>query len=169
MIELLLAAQFVAVTREDPVTLDPQAFYGASEDGHTFGLVCEPGRGNISIRFVPDGYRGPARYVPFWQPRADSRLGGQDEPEEDSWYFAETYLSYTSGKLFGSREATARFIDQLARDDSFNIRYEAWPGDTRTVTVHYTIDQAELRRFVALCDPDRVIRHLQEIGSPAAP
>lgn len=169
MIEVLLAAQFVTVTREDPISLEPQAFYGISEDGHTFGLACRPGRGEIAVRFVPDGYRGPARYVPTWHPRADSRLGRQDRADEDSWGFAETYLNYTSRRVLGSPEATARFIDQLAQDDTFNIRYEAWPGDVRTVTLHYAIDHGELQRFIAMCGPQRVIRHLRQMGSPAAP
>ncbi len=169
-IELLLAAQFALIEREDPITREPQAFYGVrTEEGHVFGLVCKPGEDSIDVRLVPDRYRGPAQFVPLFQPRADSRFGEQEKAETDSWAFMPTYLSYTSSNLLRGVSGTASFIDQLAKDRTFNLRYEARPGRTETITINYELDREELRSFVGMCNPKRVIRRLQQIESPAAP
>lgn len=168
---LAAAVPFIAITRADPITLEQQAIMGASDDGNTLALTCRPGRSEISVSFVPASYYGysPARLG--WEAQADSRFGMQPKPLVDGWTFMDNRLSFTGAHQNVWREvaATAEFIDALARDTEFNIRFEAIEGSVKTVTLHYTVDLAQLRGFLVQCGPKKVIARLQAMGSPAAP
>lgn len=167
---LALAAEFATVIRNDPITLEKQAIFAVMEGQDTFGLACRPGRNEIKIVFIPEYYRGAARGGAFWSPRADSRFGAQAAPEKDAWFFDDRSLVFVGSASFSDEVgAKARFIDRLARDNEFNIRWESYPDDSRTLTISYSIAPEQLRNFVAECGPKRVIAKLREMGSPAAP
>lgn len=165
----LASASFQLLERSDPITLDRQAIYGTADGGNTFGLVCRPGKGEISAIFIPKGYYMPENSSTFFDPKASSRFGNQSEAENDAWYFDEGSMSYISSNLFKMLDRTARFIDLMAKDGEFNIRFMLAPSDVRTVTINYSLDQSTLRRFVQTCGPKKVIAKLREMKSPAAP
>ena len=173
MIEaLIFLAEFATLVREDPISGEKQAVFATVEDGHTLAVACEPGSGHIDIRFVPNGYFGAAASQGiYWRPRAESRFKAQKKPDKNSWTFHDSYLAYNrpNGGVVGAIKHKARFLDRLATDDQLAIRYEARPGDTRTVVFKYDILAQELGNFIARCAPDRVIKYLEEWDSPAAP
>lgn len=169
---LAMAAEFATIVRNDPITLEKQAAFITLDDGHAFGLTCRPGKAEIEVVFVPRNYYAPPKYgPPLWSARADSRFDGWAKPESDAWFFYDTRMAYVGANtnLWAQVGATARFIDQMAKDKVFNIRWEASPNRTETAQITYTIDVQQLRRFVGDCGPKRVIAKLREMGSPAAP
>ena len=170
---LAMAAEFVAVVRNDPITLEKQAaFITVDESEHTFGLTCRPGKAEIDIVFMPRGYFTADHInAAFWSARADSRFEGWSKPENNAWFFGDTRMTYggANTNLWNLTGATAKFIDQLAKDKLFNIRWEATPERIQTAQISYSIDVEQLRRFISDCGPKRVIAKLKEMGSPAAP
>lgn len=169
---LAMAAEFATVVRNDPITLEKQAAFITFDNDHSFGLTCRPGKGEIDVVFIPHRYYPPPKIGPIlWSARADSRFDGWAKAEQDAWFFNDTRMTYVGANtnLWAQVGATARFIDQMAKDRVFNIRWEATPGDTQTAQISYSIDVQQLRRFVGDCGPKRVIAKLKEMGSPAAP
>lgn len=146
--------------------------FGTSQNGNSLALTCRPGKDEIAIRFTSDDYRYYQNIYGAWQARADSRFSKASEPDRDAWQFSDSMMTYWGPSrkgVFGSNKSTATFIDSLARDDSFSIRYEARQGVVETATIEYAIDHVSLGTFIAKCNPRRVIRYLREWNSPAAP
>lgn len=167
---LAIAAEFSTVVRDDPITLERQAIFATMVDGNTLGLACRPGKGDIDVVFIPDGYKGPWRTSAVWSPKADSRFGSEAQPKTDAWYFDQGGMYYVGeGVSISAIKAKADFIDHLAKDTEFNIRWESFPNDRKTLTVSYTLDIHQLRDFIGSCGPKKVIARLREIGSSAAP
>lgn len=168
---LAMAAEFALVNREDPITLERQSVFGIEQEGDLFGLMCRPGKGEIEIFFAPAYYRGAFNGQGLWAPRADSRFGKQPEADKDAWYFGDDMLTFVGANtnLWRQITSTAEFIDRLAKDEAFNIRWEASPSVVRTVTMAYSIDVAQLRQFVGNCGPKKVISKLRAMGSSATP
>lgn len=165
---LAAAAQFATLVQNDPITLEKQAAFGVMEDGHLFGLVCRPGKAEIEVVFVPDGYRGPWPSSAFFKAHADSRFGAQSSPQKDAWYFDQAGMYFIGqGTQLSGVKAKAEFIDNLAKDKEFSIRWEALPNDTHTITISYSLDIAELQNFIRQCGPKRVISRLKDMGSSA--
>lgn len=164
-----LVSPFVLVDRNDPITLERQAIYGTEFEGNTIGLVCRPAKSEIQIIFIPRAYYKPDDLSMFFDARADSRFGAQAKAEKDAWYFDDGAMFYVSSKVLGNIDAVANFIDQLAKDNEFNIRIALAPDDVRTTTLNYRIDQTALKDFIGTCGPKRVIAKLRAMGSPAAP
>lgn len=165
---LAMAAEFATLVQNDPITLEKQAVFGVAEEGHLLGLVCRPGKAEIEAVFIPDGYRGPWPSSAFFSAHADSRFGAEESPQKDAWFFDEAGMYYVGqGTQLSGVKAKAEFIDRLAKDKEFSIRWEALPNDTHTITISYTIDIAELRKFIRMCGPKRVMTRLKEIGSSA--
>lgn len=168
---LALAIEFSTVDRVDPITLEKQSVFAVEQEGDVLGLSCRPRKGEIEIFFAPAYYRGAFDGQGVWSPRADSRFGGQAKADTNAWYFNKVSLTYggTNTNLWREVSATAEFIDRLATDNSFNIRWEASPDVIRTVSISYTLKPTQLREFVAGCAPKRVISKLKAMGSSASP
>lgn len=168
---LLMLAQFSAVARKDPITLERQAAFMVEDQGNTLALVCLVDKHELTVAFTPRYYQGPTKYVPLWSAQADSRFGLQGKPEANAWFFEESRLTYAGAQqnVWNSVTAKAKFIDRLAADQEFNIRYEAAPGDVRTVTISYTLDLGELRQFLRMCGAPKVLAQLSKMKSIAAP
>lgn len=169
MLMLITAAiaQFTVVERTDPITLESRSIYAVSDAGTVFGLTCRPGRSEIEIYLRPVAYYEPASNIPLWEPRADSRFASQTRAETDAWHFASDGMYYVGQGM--SLASSARFIDLLAKNDEFNIRLGLAPDDVRTITVTYSLDQAQLRDFIGSCAPRRIIARLRQMNSVAAP
>lgn len=169
-IAFVAIAPFVSTTITDPVYGGKTSVFAASDEGNTLLLSCTEKSNSLEIHFAPARYylRSPLLRPLLWSPRADSRFSKAEEPMRDTWLFEEKGITFDDVS-FGGNERKARFLDQMARDTSFSIRYEASPGEVTTSTITYSIDPEELGRFLAKCDPKRVNRYLREWGSPAAP
>lgn len=166
---LASAAMFATVIQQDPITQERQAIFAAIDGENMLSLGCRPGKAEIVIMFFPGRMYGYAAGNGFWKPSAASRFGNQAEPELDAWMFSGKSLMYKSSNSYDSVTGKARFIDMLSSNTALNIRYQAYPGESETITINYALDQTELRRFVGECGPKRVIRKLQEMGSKVAP
>ena len=161
---VILAVPFVSIMATDPVTMEKQAAFATVENGNTIMLRCRPARAEMYVMVSPDGFHGSSSR----NPKADSRFGKQPAPELNSWYFQDENLFY-GPTIISPIEKMARFLDHLARDDEFNLRYQVSDHETRNMTIRYTLDQAELRSFIGKCGPKKVIAKLREMGSPVAP
>ena len=166
---LVVAAQFAMIVRNDPITLEKQAGYMTEDDGTIMGIYCRPGREEIAVHITPRGYYGPPQYAVLWEPKANHRFGRQEKAEEDAWLLEASTMTYVGKSLFNEIKYKASFLDSLAKDDTLHLRYQASPRGAETISIHYEVDVSELRRFVEMCGPKRVITRLREIGSPIAP
>lgn len=175
MFEILIAAAapFMATTVEDPITRETLSVFGTMNEEGSFGLICKPGTGDLMISVVPVDFDAyyllPPLWPPLWQQSAASRFSRQEKAETDTWFFADRYLEYRPALLTSRSRKFAQFIDMLANDDAFTIRFEAHPREVETITFRYTIDHESLRAFLTDCGPQKIINHLQNMDSPAAP
>lgn len=165
---LLAATPFVLVERADPITLERQALFGTETEGNIFGLACRPEKHELGILVLPQAYYKPGFVPLIFEASGDSRFGSQPAPEKGVWYFDDTRMAYAP-KGFKVAEPMARFIDAMAKDHEFNIRFSLSPSDIRTITFRYSIDVAALRQFLGNCGAKKVNAKLAEMGSPAAP
>ena len=164
---LAAVVPFTATTITDPIDDTRLLAFAAADDENMLLLACKEGTDSLTIRFVPDRYYGPPATLFFEGPEIVSRFS-RAKPEQVGWYFQDTGIDFMGG-LVGANQQKAKFLDDLARDDTFSIRYAVDDRRTETVTINYTIDPAELSRFLGKCNPKRVNQYLREWGSPAAP
>lgn len=160
-------APFVSTVVSDPIEGTEFVAFGTANDDLTLLLGCPKGSNSLTIRVTPERYYGAQQPFLLWEPSADSRFS-QSKPMRSHWRFDQKGLEFDD-LLGGGNERKAKFIDQLVRDNSFSIRYEAVRGQVETLTINYSIDATELAGFLGKCDPKRVNQYLREWGSPAAP
>ena len=168
MLEVIAAAAFVLIERADPITLEPQAGYGVTDEGHLLMLTCRPGKQEIDINLIPSGYQGAPSGILLWSPHADSRFGSEPKPDKDAWNFTAASIVFV-GQGFGYTGEKAKFLDRLASNSTLNVRFEDYPERVQTISVNYIIEPAQLRQFIALCGPKKVIKALREMKSQVAP
>lgn len=172
MIALLIAisSPFTSVSTNDPITMEAQtAFAVQNEDGDVLMLACRPAKHEIDLVVLPKRYLPPSDTPFMFLPRADSRFGLEIKPDKDSWYLDKQAIYYVGHNYLNQIPATAGFIDRLAHNHEFNIRWSSYQDDVHTIQFAYTLDLPGLRSFLGLCGPRRVIAELQRMGSPAAP
>lgn len=143
----------------------------ANSDGGSLTVACRPDEHDIRIAFLPQPYRAPPTNVFLWSPSADSRFGKQQKAEVNAWTFDAQSISYVGKEqnVWNEVSATANFLDALANDTEFHIRFEAYPNRVETVSITYSINPSDLQSFIALCGPKRVIAKLRSMKSAVAP
>lgn len=165
---LAALAPFVFTTLPDPIDGTRVLAFAAADEDNMLLLACQEGTDSLMIRFVPERYYGKPANLLFQGPKVVSRFSQASEPTSVGWFFDDTAIEFVGAAVKGN-EQKAAFIDQLARDTSFSIRYAVDEKRTETATISYTIDTAELGRFLGRCNPKRVNQYLKDWGSPAAP
>ena len=160
-------AAFALIVQDDPITRERGAVFGVSQGSDALYLVCKPDEHYLEIGFRAADLR-PLSTLEHMASGVASRFGNQEKSESGYWDVEDDHLDYAVAK-FGGGNAKARFIDMLANNTEFNIRYQLGSSSPRTVTIAYTLDPAELRRFIALCGDKGIMKRLTEMHSIAAP
>lgn len=164
---LAAAVPFVSTVITDPIDDSRLLAFAAGDDRNLLFLACHEGKNEIIIRFIPDRYYGRPSNLFASGPKAISRFS-KAEPMQVGWYFDDTAVEFVGGAVRGNQQKAA-FIDQLSRDTTFTFRYAVDERRIDTQTINYTIDPADLGRFMAKCNPKSVNQYLREWDSPAAP
>lgn len=164
---LAAATPFTSTVITDPIDDSRLLAFVAADEKNMLLLACQEGSNSLRIRFVPDRYYGAPPTLFFQGAKIVSRFS-RSQPDPVGWTFDEAGIEFVGSAVKGNHHKAA-FIDQLAKDTSFSIRYAVDDRRTETQTINYTIDTSELARFLGKCNPRRVNQYLRDWASPAAP
>lgn len=140
---------------------------GWAEDSLAIG--CDHvGEDELFIRVIPEQYHAaPNDSVEpnFWEPSVIYKFDDRDS-RRVTWVFTDRYVEL--GAILRRNEAKARFLHELATSKRVGFSLDIYELlDAETVSFDYSFDRADLERVIRTCNPERVIRYLEEWSSPA--
>lgn len=155
----------------DPVTLKEQVAMLVKQDGRTMAIGCDrKGSGEVSIFVEPRYDEAPSTSILGYN---QYRFGKMAKPGSSPWQANGKVLRYDDAK-FGASTAKAKFLDAMANDTAFHLRFDTYDGRRVSVSFEYGPEGArELWKMLHQCRPAKVMAQLEKMGSilaaPEAP
>lgn len=161
---LVLLADFVGTqSYVEPVTQKEQVVFTIRDGGRALKIGCNhKGSGQMAMFIEPAIGETPEDrlFSPVKQ-----RFGKQPEATSALWKAGDETLDYDDGEL-GSSKRKAIFLNDLAANTEFHIRFNSYRGP---VTASFVYDRRiaafELQRMLVACSPKKVRKELERMGS----
>lgn len=150
----------------DPVTLKEQVAFVVKQEGRTLSIGCDNrGSGEVSIYIEPRSDESPSSSVLGFN---QYRFGKMAKAALAPWRARGEVLQYDDAKM-GASKAKAKFLDAMANDTVFHLRFDTYDGRTASVTFEYGREGArELWKMLHQCRPAKVMAELEKMGSVLA-
>lgn len=164
---VMIAADYVGTRTEiEPVTQQRRIAFMVEQDDRALVLGCgDEGSGELNIFIKPDIGEYPVNGI---LPGFRERFGKDADDSRGPWNtFGDDIISFDDAKL-GSSAAKARWINRLANDTAYYVRFNT---DEGTVTARFEYGpnaKRDIKRMLHLCKPKKVMQELAKMGSDLA-
>jgi len=147
----------------DPVTLKEQVAFLVKQDGRELVIGCDrKGSGEVSI-FVKARYdETPVTSLLGYN---KYRFGRMAKAASAPWQANGEVIRYDDAK-FGASKAKAKFLDAMANDTAFHLRFNTIDGHAVSASFNYgSAGFGEIRKMLQQCRPAKVTAELEKMGS----